>query len=180
MIERRERQVARARGYGPRRRRARVGLAPFEPAPRVEQRIGASSRNRCLVTISSRFLRFEVTLRGCGSPLSTGRPSATHFWQAAVEDGDLAIAEVAEHEPAARRGPGGRIVVDDDPIVAPDAELLHRRAESPALGSMCGAGLDRSLTSSMSRKRAPGMCASRNSPSAASTQPACASSDRRP
>src|SRR4029453_18123518 len=31
-------------------------------------------------------------------------------------------------------------------------------------GSMCGAGLERSLTSSMSRKRAPGMCASRYSP----------------
>ena len=36
---------------------------------------------------------------------------------------------MAQHEPAARGGPQRRIVIDDDAVVAADAEPLHRRAE---------------------------------------------------
>ena len=59
-----------------------------------------------------------------------GRPAfGEPFLEAAVEDRDLLGAEMAQHEPAARRGAHRRIVVDDDAVVAADAEPLHRRAE---------------------------------------------------
>src|SRR3954466_10048234 len=49
--------------------------------------------------------------------------------KAAVEDRDLLRAEMAEHEPSARRGSGWRIIIADDAIVAGDSDLLRRRAE---------------------------------------------------
>src|SRR5262249_13707192 len=49
--------------------------------------------------------------------------------KAAIQDRDVVSAEVAKHEPAARRGSRWRIVVDDDPVVATDTEQLHRVAE---------------------------------------------------
>ena len=49
--------------------------------------------------------------------------------QAAVEDGDAVGAEMAKHEPAARRAAQRTVVVDDDAVVAADAEVAHGRAE---------------------------------------------------
>src|SRR6476619_5745196 len=49
--------------------------------------------------------------------------------ESAVEDRDPVCAEMPKHEPAARGSPDGRIVVNDDAVVATHAEPLHRFAE---------------------------------------------------
>ena len=86
--------------------------------------------NCCLVTTSSpRSAASNRRERGFASPLSVGRPSAVHFWKPPSRIATCSRAEMAEHEPAARGGPRRRIVVDDDAVVAADAEPLHRRAE---------------------------------------------------
>src|SRR5439155_22208417 len=51
------------------------------------------------------------------------------FLQSAVEDRDLVRAEVTEHKPAARGVARRRIVVDDDAVLAADAEPFHGGAE---------------------------------------------------
>ena len=49
----------------------------------------------------------------------------------AVEERDPLGAEMAQHEPAAGGGPKRRIVVDDDPIRAADAEPVHVTGSGP-------------------------------------------------
>ena len=88
------------------------------------------ARTACLVTTSPSARRPRTApSRGAGSPLSVGRPSASHFWNPPSRIATSLGAEVAEHEPAARRGAHRRIVIDDDAVVAADPEPLHRRSE---------------------------------------------------
>src|SRR5262245_7608876 len=130
IVEQAEREVAATGDVARLNARARVGSGSFEPlaAPRVEQRAagedlafgddlvwpllsgeGASSRDRL-----ARLRR--AAFRG-------------PFLEAAVEDREATRSEVAEHEPAARRGAGRAVVVDDDTVGAADPEPLHRGAE---------------------------------------------------
>ncbi len=41
---------------------------------------------------------------------------------------------MAQHEPAARGGPQRAVVIDDDPVVAPNAKLAHRFSEFAGRG----------------------------------------------
>ena len=167
IVELGERQVP---GAGDMAGRQRPGAGPprcLRSAAGRARRAGAGRSRpgfRALVTIAdSRFCR-ECGGRGCGSPLSVSRPSAIHFCRPPSRMATSPRAEMAEHEPAARRGAQRRIVIDDDR----GRRGRCRAAPSPppkssAVGSMCGAGFDWSDSASISRKTAPGIWAARNS-----------------
>src|SRR4029078_8121311 len=59
-----------------------------------------------------------------------GAASGEPFRKAAVEDGDIARAEMPQHEPAASGGSCRAVVVDDHAVVAPNAEPLYPLAAS--------------------------------------------------
>ena len=90
-------------------------------------------------------------------PASTGCPSASHFWQPAVEHEHPVVAHGAEAPPHPRRREEADAVVDDDLESGSTPSRRAAVAKSAGAGSMCGRSLAWSLTSSMSKNTAPGM-----------------------
>src|SRR3954454_13643581 len=112
--------------------RTRIGLAALEPAlaASIEHRV-VDARKQLLLghDLTTIFLRVEVRpprLRLA----ALGRPSfCSPFLEPAVEDCDTLRPEMTKHEPATRRSPQWRVVIDDDAVAASHAERLHCRAE---------------------------------------------------
>ena len=76
----------------------------------------------CFASIEARLARLRLA--------AFGRPALLPpFRETAVKDGHPFGAEVAEHEPATRGGAQRTIVIDDNPVVAADAQLGHRPGE---------------------------------------------------
>ena len=101
--------------------------------------------------------------------------------EAAVEHGDAVVAEGAEGPPHARRAHHAARVVDDHEVAVADAERADRLRELRRGSAACAAARSRvSAMASMSKKTAPGICASLNSrPRVALQRAACATSRRR-
>ena len=100
-----------------------IGLRPLDPrlAPRVEDWGGRSGEQIVLRDHVARRARIKPNLARAGGAAFDGPAFGAPLLEAAVEDRDAFGAEMAEHEPTARRGPERRVVVDDDPVIAADA-----------------------------------------------------------
>ena len=85
-VERAERQVAGARNVARRDAGARIGLAAFEARLCRGRRAAAAPRPARMSLLGDDLAAALAAhrtraWRGCGSPLSVGRPSASHFWK---------------------------------------------------------------------------------------------------
>jgi len=107
--------------------RARICLRSFKarPSARVDQGQAHPPLDLRLGDDFGAWLGSEEGARALG--LSGLRLPALGdpLLKPAVEDGDIAGAEMAEHEPAPRRRAQRRIIVDDDALIAADAKPLH-------------------------------------------------------
>src|SRR6185437_15473170 len=133
VIERGEGQVAGARRVARCDSGARIGLASLEaaPAPSVEPGEGASGDELLLGYDLVALLRLEARVAARRFAAFGRAAFGEPLLKAAVEDGDLFGAEMAEHEPSTGSRPDRRIVINDDAVAAADAEAFHRRAECP-------------------------------------------------
>ncbi len=131
VVDRRKRHVAGAGNVARGDPRTRIGFAAIEPGrtPGVDDRKRESGEN---LLLRDDFLRplgsVERDLAPFRLPDFDRASFRGPFLEAAIEDRDLR-SKVAEHEPAARRRPDRRVVIDDDSIVAGDSDLFHRAGE---------------------------------------------------
>src|SRR5512146_3050166 len=112
--------------------RARLRLGGFEAglSASVDERAAGAGQDLSLAENPS-ICGFRLEAHFARRSFSAlGRPPFRDpLLEAAVQHSDVARTEVAQRDPSARRGVDGRIVINDDPIVAADTEALHGRSE---------------------------------------------------
>src|SRR5512146_1836397 len=112
--------------------RARLRLGGFEAglSASVDERAAGAGQDLLLAEVPSICgFRLEAHFARRSFSALCRPPFRDPLLEAAVQHSDVARTEVSKREPAARSRVDRRIVVDDDAVVAADAELFHRRSE---------------------------------------------------